>query len=180
MFAFAHRVVDLHVLVHGHEWACLVESPAVFWLSLSCLLRLLTVQSNVARFMLCWRVVIVVLALMLQDAMYAPYDAEIDFLQDQISVLSDEIAERDKHIESLKSERASVGYEAAGGRASRASSTTAPSDDGDRDVELQASTVSATQALYGMLQVEARIICECSCIVHGCLLLVGMVLGHSL
>ena len=75
--------------------------------------------------------------------MYAPYDAEIDFLQDQISVLSDEIAERDKHIESLKSERVSVGYEAGGfaGRASRASSTTAPSDDGDRDVELQASTL---------------------------------------
>lgn len=76
--------------------------------------------------------------------MYAPYDAEIDFLQDQISVLSDEIAERDKHIESLKSERVSVGYEAGGfaGRASRASSTTAPSDDGDRDVELQASTLA--------------------------------------
>lgn len=73
-----------------------------------------------------------------QDAMYAPYDAEIDFLQDQISVLSDEIAERDKHIESLKSERASVGYEAGGftGRGSRASSTAA-SDDGDRGVELQ-------------------------------------------
>ncbi len=70
--------------------------------------------------------------------MYAPYDAEIDFLQDQISVLSDEIAERDKHIETLKSERASVGYEAGGytGRGSRASSTAA-SDDGDRDVELQ-------------------------------------------
>ncbi|DBB05620.1 TPA: hypothetical protein ACH3X1_012239 [Trebouxia sp. C0004] len=73
-----------------------------------------------------------------QDAMYAPYDAEIDFLQDQISVLSDEIAERDKHIETLKSERASVGYEAGGftGRGSRASSTAA-SDDGDRGVELQ-------------------------------------------
>ena len=77
--------------------------------------------------------------LLLQDAIYAPYDAEIDFLQDQISVLSDEIAERDRHIESLKSERASVGYEAAGftGRGSRASSM-APSEDGaDRDVELQ-------------------------------------------
>ncbi len=80
-------------------------------------------------------------ALLLQDAMYAPYDAEIDFLQDQISVLSDEILERDKHIESLKSERASVGYEAGGftGRGSRASSTAA-SDDGDRGVELQART----------------------------------------
>ena len=78
---------------------------------------------------------------LLQDAMYAPYDAEIDFLQDQISVLSDEIAERDKHIESLKSERACVGYEAGGftGRGSRASSTAA-SDDGDRGVELQART----------------------------------------
>lgn len=73
--------------------------------------------------------------------MYAPYDAEIDFLQDHISVLSDEIAERDKHIESLKSERASVGYEAGGlpGRGSRASSTAA-SEDGDRGVELQVST----------------------------------------
>jgi len=80
-------------------------------------------------------------ALLLQDAMYAPYDAEIDFLQDQISVLSDEILERDKHIESLKSERASVGYEAGGftGRGSRASSTAA-SDDGDRGVELQVRT----------------------------------------
>lgn len=71
--------------------------------------------------------------------MYAPYDAEIDFLQDQISVLSDEILERDKHIENLKSERATVGYEAGGftSRGSRASSTAA-SDDGDRSVELQA------------------------------------------
>ncbi len=78
---------------------------------------------------------------LLQDAMYAPYDAEIDFLQDQISVLSDEIAERDKHIESLKSERASVGYEAGAftSRGSRASSTAA-SDDGDKNVELQART----------------------------------------
>ncbi len=75
---------------------------------------------------------------LLQDAMYAPYDAEIDFLQDQISVLSDEILERDKHIESLKFERATVGHEAGGftGRGSRASSTAA-SDDGDRGVELQ-------------------------------------------
>lgn len=70
--------------------------------------------------------------------MYAPYDAEIDFLQDQISVLSDEIAERDKHIESLKSEKIPAGYEtgAVTLRGSRASST-APSDDADRDVELQ-------------------------------------------
>ena len=75
--------------------------------------------------------------------MYAPYDAEIDFLQDQISVLSDEIAERDRHIECLKSERVSVSYEAAGlhGRGSRASSM-APSEDGaDRDVELQVQFV---------------------------------------
>ncbi|KAL3142364.1 hypothetical protein ABBQ38_002701 [Trebouxia sp. C0009 RCD-2024] len=76
-----------------------------------------------------------------QDAMYAPYDAEIDFLQDQISVLSDEIAERDKHIECLKSERVAGGYEAAGpsGRGGSRASSMAPSDDGgaDRDVELQ-------------------------------------------
>lgn len=73
--------------------------------------------------------------------MYAPYDAEIDFLQDQISVLSDEIAERDRHIESLKSERAPVGYEAAGftGQGSRASSVAASEDGADRDVELQVS-----------------------------------------
>ena len=105
-----------------------------------------------ATLVLCWPGISCVLALLLQDAMYAPYDAEIDFLQDQISVLSDEIAERDKHIESLKSERVSVGYEAGGfaGRASRASSTTAPSDDGDRDVELQAST----------LQLIARIVVD--------------------
>ena len=67
--------------------------------------------------------------------MYAPYDAEIDFLQDQISVLSDEIAERDKHIENLKSERVGMGYDPAGGpgRGSRASSM-APSEDGaDRE-----------------------------------------------
>ena len=74
--------------------------------------------------------------------MYAPYDAEIDFLQDQISVLSDELAERDKHIESLKSEKVSVGREAGAltGRGSRAgsrASSVAASDDGDRDVELQ-------------------------------------------
>ena len=74
--------------------------------------------------------------------MYAPYDAEIDFLQDQISVLSDEIAERDKHIESLKSERAGSGYEAAvgyTGRGGSKASSLAPSEDGgaDRDVELQ-------------------------------------------
>lgn len=77
-----------------------------------------------------------------QDAMYAPYDAEIDFLQDQISVLSDEIAERDKHIESLKSERVAGGYEAAGttGRGGSRASSMAASEDGggaDRDVELQ-------------------------------------------
>lgn len=74
--------------------------------------------------------------------MYAPYDAEIDFLQDQISVLSDEIAERDKHIESLKSERVAGGYEAAGttGRGGSRASSMAASEDGggaDRDVELQ-------------------------------------------
>ena len=73
--------------------------------------------------------------------MSATYDAEIDFLQDQISVLSDEIAERDKHIESLKSERVAGGYEAAGptGRGGSRASSMAPSDDGgaDRDVELQ-------------------------------------------
>ena len=78
----------------------------------------------------------------LQDAMYAPYDAEIDFLQDQISVLSDEIAERDKHIETLKSERAGGGYEAAAGYTARGgsrASSMAPSEEGgaDRDVELQ-------------------------------------------
>lgn len=80
--------------------------------------------------------------LLLQDAMYAPYDAEIDFLQDQISVLSDEIAERDKHIETLKSERVGGGYEAAAGYTGRGgsrSSSMAPSEDGgaDRSVELQ-------------------------------------------
>lgn len=80
--------------------------------------------------------------LLLQDAMYAPYNAEIDFLQDQISVLSDEIAERDKHIESLKSERVCGGYEAAAGYTGRGgsrASSMAPSEDGgaDRDVELQ-------------------------------------------
>ena len=80
--------------------------------------------------------------LLLQDAFYAPYDAEIDFLQDQISVLSDEIAERDKHIESLKSERLGGGYEAAAGNTGRGgsrASSMAPSEDGgaDRDVELQ-------------------------------------------
>ena len=75
---------------------------------------------------------------MLQEAMYAPYDAEIEFLQDQISVLSDEIAERDKHIESLKSERIPAAYDlgAMTVRGSRASSL-APSDEADKDVELQ-------------------------------------------
>lgn len=88
------------------------------------------------------------LLLLLQDAMYAPYDAEIDFLQDQISVLSDEIAERDKHIECLKSERVAGGYEAAGpsGRGGSRASSMAPSDDGgaDRDVELQVQTLLHT------------------------------------
>ena len=78
--------------------------------------------------------------------MYAPYDAEIDFLQDQISVLSDEIAERDRHIETLKSERVSSGYEPGfpgrgsrgGSRGGSRASSIAPSEDGaDRDVELQ-------------------------------------------
>lgn len=98
--------------------------------------------------------------LLLQDAMYAPYDAEIDFLQDQISVLSDEIAERDKHIETLKIERASVGYEAGGypGRGSRASSM-APSDEGDRDVELQ---VKAT------LYAAASACTLCVCVLYIC------------
>lgn len=69
--------------------------------------------------------------------MYAPYNAEIDFLQDQISVLSDEIAERDKHIESLKSEKISAGYDTGMTiRGSRASSL-APSEDADRDMEVQ-------------------------------------------
>lgn len=81
--------------------------------------------------------------------MYAPYDAEIDFLQDQISVLSDEIAERDKHIESLKSERVAGGYEAAGptGRGGSRASSMAPSDDGgaDRDVELQVQALAALE-----------------------------------
>ena len=66
----------------------------------------------------------------LQEAMYAPYNAEIDF--------SDEIAERDKHIESLKSEKVSAAYETGMStvRDSRASSIAA-SDDADRDTEIQ-------------------------------------------
>lgn len=70
--------------------------------------------------------------------MFAPYNAEIDFLQDQISVLSDELAERDKHIESLKSERIPAAYDvgATTVRGSRASSL-APSDEADRDAEMQ-------------------------------------------
>ena len=93
---------------------------------------------------------------LLQDAMYAPYDAEIDFLQDQISVLSDEIAERDKHIECLKSERVAGGQEPAGyaGRGGSRASSMAPSEDGgaDRDVELQVPdhALSRNKRIYHM------------------------------
>ena len=98
--------------------------------------------------------------LVLQDAMYAPYDAEIDFLQDQISVLSDEIVERDKHIESLKSERVSGGYEVAAGYTGRGGSrdsSMAPSEDGaaDRDVELQVIG-HARYHVISLLQVLSR------------------------
>lgn len=70
--------------------------------------------------------------------MFAPYNAEIDFLQDQISVLSDEIAERDKHIQTLKSERIPAAYDVGATtiRGSRASSA-ALSEDADRDAEMQ-------------------------------------------
>ena len=80
--------------------------------------------------------------------MYAPYNAEIDFLQDQISVLSDEIAERDKHIESLKSEKISAAYDTGMStvKGSRASSLAA-SEDADRDMEVQVLLWHTPQAL---------------------------------
>ena len=104
--------------------------------------------------------------------MYAPYDAEIDFLQDQISVLSDELAERDKHIESLKSERASVGHEAAalsrrGSRPGSRASSVAASDDGDRDVELQVRTFYACFIKKNLQIYTEWCICTCQArIVH--------------
>ena len=80
---------------------------------------------------------------LLQDMdMYAPYDSEAAFLREQVEVLAEELAERDRALEAAQAARPSPEPEGASERGVSPplgvrSASGATSEEGDRDVEMQ-------------------------------------------